>query len=148
MHFPALVNITQACDSPLSFCYQLLFFNLNYHVYRHVLVYVGTLARITDTDTQLFLNTFRFHQTKPSCLVNRDNITQRHLAFSFFKRYTYFREKTLSVVPLVSVHSWFRLPNPDGFFYPTRTPVRLFIHHFRSLPVYHTVAYVRMVGYG
>ena len=33
---------------------------------------------------------------------------------------------------LVSVHSWFRLPNPDGFFYPMRTPVRLFIHHFRS----------------
>ena len=43
------------------------------------------------------------------------------------------------VAPLVSVHSWFRLPNPEGFFYPTRTPVRLFVHQFRSLPVYHTV---------
>ena len=51
---------------------------------------------------------------------------------------------TYSVAPLVSVHSWFRLPNPDGFFYPTRTHVSLFIHHFRSLPVYHTVASVRM----
>ena len=54
---------------------------------------------------------------------------------------------TWSVAPLISVHSWFRLPNPDDLFYPTRTPVRLFIHHFRSLPVYHTVMSVRMVGY-
>ena len=54
---------------------------------------------------------------------------------------------TWSVAPLVSVHSWFRLPNPDDFFYPTRTPVRFFIHHFCSLPVYHTVMSVRMVGY-
>ena len=55
---------------------------------------------------------------------------------------------TWSAAPLVSVHSWFRLSNPDGFFYPTCTPVRLFIHHFRSLPVYHTVVSVRMVSYG
>ena len=52
----------------------------------------------------------------------------------------------LSHTPLISVHSWFRLPNLGGFFYPTRTPVRLFIHHFRSLPVYHTVVSVRMVS--
>ena len=42
----------------------------------------------------------------------------------------------------VPVHSWYRLPNPDGFFYPTRTPVPLSIHHLSSLPVYHTVMYV------
>ena len=39
---------------------------------------------------------------------------------------------TYSVSPLVSVDSW------DGFFYPTRPPIRLSIHHFRSLPVIHS----------
>ena len=40
------------------------------------------------------------------------------------------RTRDLVCRPLVSVLSWFRLPNQDGFFYPTHTPVRLFIHHF------------------
>ena len=47
--------------------------------------------------------------------------------------------------PLITVHIWYRLPYPDGFLYPKRTPVRLSIHHFRSLPVYHTVVSVHMV---
>ena len=44
-------------------------------------------------------------------------------------------------IPLVSVHSWYDFPNPDGFIYPAGTYVRLSIPHFRSLPV----IYVRIV---
>ena len=88
----ALVSVTSACYSPLHFGIRRVFITMFTSTFSFIL---KMLAIIVATEIHLFLNKCSFTNTKPSWLVGRDNVTQRHLAI-VSKTYTDFPLATVS----------------------------------------------------